>query len=142
MVSKLVILISGNGSNLRAIIDAIALGTLPKAIISLVISNRKDAYGLQRARNAEIETAYKNLVSYGKRYPSIDSNIKYSPAAREAYDADLADKILSVNPDMVVLAGWMHVRANLSRQIRRLSCAQNATDDSNLQVIDLVQCIS
>ncbi len=59
-----------------------------------------------RARNAGINTAYMNLVLYGKKYPSLDSSIKYGPAAREAYDADLAGKVLKANPDLVVCAGW------------------------------------
>ena len=57
MVTRLVVLISGNGSNLEAIIDAIASGVLYDTTIALVISNRKDAYGLQRAREAGIEPA-------------------------------------------------------------------------------------
>ena len=48
MTSRLVILISGNGSNLQAVIDAIASSAIAKATVSLVVSNRKDAYGLQR----------------------------------------------------------------------------------------------
>ena len=47
-----------------------------------------------------------NLVPYGKRFPISDPSIKYGPAAREAYDADLAEKTLKVNPDIVVCAGW------------------------------------
>lgn len=48
MTFRLVVLISGNGSNLQAIIDAIASGVVANTTISLVVSNRKDAYGLQR----------------------------------------------------------------------------------------------
>ena len=48
MTFRLVVLISGNGSNLQAIIDAIASGVIANTTISLVVSNRKDAYGLQR----------------------------------------------------------------------------------------------
>ena len=83
MTSNLVCLISGNGSNLQAIIDAISCNDLQNATIRLVLSNRKDAYGLQRARNSGIETAYLNLVPYGKKHPSSDPSMKYSPAARE-----------------------------------------------------------
>ena len=114
MASRLACLISGNGSNLQAIIDAVSLGTLPNAVITLVVSNRKDAYGLQRARNFGIETAYINLIPYGKRFPSSDSSIKYSVEARKAYDADLAEKVLEARPDMVVCAGWMHVGPSVS----------------------------
>ena len=59
-----------------------------------------------RARNAGIDTAYINLMPYGKKYPSSDHSIKYGPAARGAYDTDLAEKILKAKPDLVVCAGW------------------------------------
>ncbi|KAI4255619.1 MAG: hypothetical protein L6R42_006640 [Xanthoria sp. 1 TBL-2021] len=104
MPSKLVILISGNGSNLQAIIDAIASGVIADTIIALVISNRKDAYGLERARKAGIPTTYHNLVPYSKIHPSPDPSTKYSPAARAAYDADLAKKVLDARPDLVILS--------------------------------------
>lgn len=109
MSSKLVILISGSGTNLQAVIDAITSGDIPNAVICLVISNRKNAFGLERARISNIKTAYLNLVPYGQRYPSLDPTIKYGLAAREAYDADLAEKVLDVAPDMVIMAGFMHV---------------------------------
>ena len=109
MLSKLVILISGSGTNLQAIIDAITSGTIPNATICLVISNRKNAFGLERARLSNIKTLYLNLVPYGKEYPNLDPTVKYGPAAREAYDADLAEKVLDVQPDMVIMAGFMHV---------------------------------
>lgn len=104
MATRLVVLISGNGSNLQAIIDAIASGVLSNTAISLVISNRKNAYGLRRARDAGIETACHNLIPYSKRFP--DPNAKYGQEAREAYDADLAEKVLGVKPTLVVCAGW------------------------------------
>lgn len=59
-----------------------------------------------RARNADIDTAYMNLAPYGKKYPNPDSSIMYGPAAREAYDADLAEKVLRANSDLVALAEW------------------------------------
>ncbi len=54
---RLVILISGSGSNLQAILDAVADGRIT-AVPTLVVSNRKDAYGLVRAANAGVPTAY------------------------------------------------------------------------------------
>ena len=95
------VLISGDGSNLQAIIDAIASGVLPNTAISLVISNRKDAFGLRRARDPNIETAYHNLIPYNERFP--DTYAKYGQEAREAYDANLAEKILGAMPTMVIL---------------------------------------
>ena len=104
MATSLVILISGNGSNLQAIIDAIAFGRLLNTSISLVISNKKDAYGLQQAHSARIDTKYLNLLSYNKKYP--DSSAKIGQVAREAYDTDLATKVLEINPSLVICAGW------------------------------------
>jgi len=104
MATCLVVLISGNGSNLQAIIDAIASGVLHDTAISLVISNRKDAYGLQRARDADIETAYHNLIPYNKRFS--DSDTRCGRQAREAYDADLAKIVLGAKPTIVICAGW------------------------------------
>lgn len=97
MPAKIVILISGSGTNLQAIIDAIAEGVLD-AEIGLVVSNRKAAYGLTRAVNANIPTLYFPLKPY------LDSG-----KTREAYDRDLGAKITSSQPDLVVLAGWMHI---------------------------------
>ncbi|KAI9028672.1 formyl transferase [Hyaloraphidium curvatum] len=94
---SIIVLISGNGSNLQALIDASASGALP-AEISLVVSNRSTAYGLTRAANAGIETLVFPLKPY-----------KDAGKTREQYDVDLADRIASQRPDLVVLAGWMHI---------------------------------
>ncbi|KAF8475927.1 formyl transferase [Kalaharituber pfeilii] len=101
---RILVLISGNGSNLQALIDATTSSprSLPATIIH-VISNKKSAYGLTRAANASIPTTYHNLVPY-KRAHQEDV-----PAARRAYDADLASIILTHSPDLIVCAGWMHI---------------------------------
>jgi len=96
-MKKLVVMISGSGSNLQAIMDAIGQGYL-KAEIALVISNRKDAYGLIRAQNANIPTLYFPLKPYTDTGKS-----------RADYDAELAEKIKPYTPDLIVLAGWMHI---------------------------------
>lgn len=93
MTSKIVVLISGSGSNLQAIIDAVKAGQINGEICA-VISNRPDAYGLTRAENAGIET----LVLDHKAFDS-----------REDYDAALMDKIDAFSPDLVVLAGFMRI---------------------------------
>ncbi|MEP7286045.1 MAG: phosphoribosylglycinamide formyltransferase [Chloroflexota bacterium] len=93
----LVILISGSGSNLQAIIDAIEKGDL-RAEIKLVVSNRKAAYGLVRAAQHHIPTLYFPLKPY------TDSG-----KTREQYDHDLAQQLIAYQPDLIVLAGWMHV---------------------------------
>lgn len=94
---RLIILISGSGTNLQAIMDAITAGTLNAEIVC-VISNRKAAYGLERARQAGIPTLYSPLKPYTDAGKS-----------REVYDADLAEKIDELMPDLIILAGWMHI---------------------------------
>ncbi len=90
---NIVVLVSGRGTNLQAIIDAIKEGML-HARISAVISNRKHAYALKRAEENNI--------------PGI-----YLPArkgeAREDYDRRLAEKIDSFSPDLIVLAGFLRI---------------------------------
>jgi formyltetrahydrofolate-dependent phosphoribosylglycinamide formyltransferase len=94
---KLIVMVSGSGSNLQAIINAIADKHLSAEII-LVVSNRKNAYGLERAQQAHIPTLYFPLKPYSDMGKT-----------REAYDHDLAQALLPYEADWVVLAGWMHV---------------------------------
>ncbi len=97
-MSRLAILISGHGSNLQAILDAAAAGELPGAEIALVVSNRKDAYGIQRAVQAGVPVVYFPLAPYTR-----------AGRPRQDYDGDLAAMLLAWRVDWVVLAGWMHV---------------------------------
>ncbi|KAJ5232948.1 Phosphoribosylglycinamide formyltransferase [Penicillium chermesinum] len=99
------ILISGSGSNLQAVIDAVAAGQLNLNIVR-VLSNRKDAFGLERARKANIPTHYHNLVKYKKQHPATPEGIQ---SAREEYDAELARLILADQPELVVCLGFMHI---------------------------------
>ncbi len=96
-MKRLAVCISGNGSNLQAIIDAVQAGEL-EAQIEVVISNRRDAYGVVRAERAGIPTLYFPLKPYRDMGHS-----------REEYDTDLAEQMAAYEPDLVVLAGWMHV---------------------------------
>lgn len=91
---RIAVLISGSGSNLQALIDACEAGRIPGAIVE-VISNRKAAYGLVRAANAGIPTTY---LPFRRRRDE-----------RAAYDARLADHLAALGPDLIVLAGWMHI---------------------------------
>jgi phosphoribosylglycinamide formyltransferase-1 len=90
---RLGVLISGRGSNLQALIDAIRGGQLDAAI-ALVVSNRADAAGLERARSAGLET----VVLSHKDWPS-----------RETYDRALADLLREHRVDFVCLAGFMRL---------------------------------
>ena len=87
------VLISGRGSNLQALIDAIDEGRLP-ARIAIVISNRVDARGLDRARAAGIET----VVVDHRTFP-----------ARDAFDRVLANELRSHQVSLVCLAGFMRL---------------------------------
>ncbi|KAF5855346.1 hypothetical protein ETB97_009375 [Aspergillus alliaceus] len=102
---RLTVLISGNGSNLQAVIDRTIAGQLPVNIVR-VLANRKDAFGLERARRANIPTHYHNLVKYKKQHPATPEGIQ---AAREEYDAELARLVLADSPDLVACLGFMHV---------------------------------
>ena len=90
---KLVILISGSGSNLQALIDAIACGQLDVQIVG-VISNTSSAAGLVRAKCSNIPTRI------------IDHN---NFDDRNKYDNRLAETVKSYSPDLVVLAGFMRI---------------------------------
>ncbi|KAG6844592.1 hypothetical protein H0H87_005608 [Tephrocybe sp. NHM501043] len=99
---KVVVLISGSGSNLQALLDAQNTPSLPNARITLVFSNRKAAYGLTRAAelNPPIPTAYLALQPYLKSNPG---------KTRADYDAEVARVVLEDSPDLVILAGFMHI---------------------------------
>jgi phosphoribosylglycinamide formyltransferase-1 len=92
-ISRLVVLISGNGSNLQAILDACADSRLP-AKVAAVFSNKSEAYGLQRATDAGIPA-----LVYAKS----------KDIERVAYDAGLAGAVAGYTPDWVILAGWMRI---------------------------------
>jgi formyltetrahydrofolate-dependent phosphoribosylglycinamide formyltransferase len=96
-LKKIIVLISGSGTNLQAILDAVQSGYL-KAELSLVVSNRRAAYGLERAEQAAVPTLYFPLKPY-----------RDAGKSREQYDADLARILFKHQPDLIVLAGWMHV---------------------------------
>jgi phosphoribosylglycinamide formyltransferase 1 len=95
--AKLVVLISGSGSNLQAILDACAAGKIPAQVVA-VVSNKAGAYGLERARQASI--------------PAI-ARPKAKETDRHIYDAQLASLVASYEPDWVVLAGWLRVLSSV-----------------------------
>ena len=101
---RITVLISGSGSNLQALLYAIAAGKVPDAHVVRVISNRKAAFGLTRAQNANIPTTYHNLVPFKKIFPENEVD-----KARTAYDAELAKLVLADQPDLVACLGFMHI---------------------------------
>jgi phosphoribosylglycinamide formyltransferase-1 len=87
---------SGNGSNLQAVIDAVASGGLPLEL-RLVVSNRPNAFALTRAARANI--------------PSLVMPFSNSEESRSAYGLRLARAVLAKGVKLVLLLGWMHVLA-------------------------------
>ncbi|CZS97563.1 related to glycinamide ribonucleotide transformylase [Rhynchosporium graminicola] len=105
--TRATVLISGEGSNLQALIDSTTT-IMPYLKIVRVISNKAKANGLNRASKASIPTRYHNLVS-GKYHAAGEKDASVKQAAREKYDADLAEIVLADSPDIVICAGWMHI---------------------------------
>lgn len=93
MSKRIVILVSGNGSNAQAIIDACESGQI-RGQVHAVISNKKDAYGLVRAKKHNIDAI---------AIPHVDF------AARSDFEAELLSSVVSYQPDLVVLAGFMRI---------------------------------
>lgn len=91
---KIAVLVSGGGTNLQAIIDAIASGKITNTEIALVISNKEGAYALKRAEQAGI----KGTVISPKQY-----------ADKEAYSQDMIKTIKDAGCELIVLAGFLVV---------------------------------
>ena len=90
--AKIAVLVSGGGTNLQALIDAEKSGIINSGEIVLVISNKADAYALERAKKNGIETLVINNKSY---------------STRTEFEAKLIEAIDSRNIDIIVLAGFM-----------------------------------
>lgn len=91
--ARLVVLVSGNGTNLQAILDACADHRLPAHVVA-VVSNRSDAHALTRAAAAGVVSVHVG--------PHADE-------PRADYDARLADIVAGFAPDLIVLAGWLRI---------------------------------
>lgn len=91
---RLAVLVSGGGTNLQAILDAIDEGTITNAEVSVVISNNAGAYALERAKKKGIDAVYLSPKTF---------------ASRETFNEALLAKLQSYNVDLVVLAGCLVV---------------------------------
>jgi phosphoribosylglycinamide formyltransferase 1 len=96
-MQNLIVLISGEGTNLQAIIDACD-NKIINGKVMLVVSNKQNAKGLDRAKNHNIES-----------YCSIYDKKKI---LREDYDKQLIEYINNYDYDLIVCAGWMHLLSN------------------------------
>ena len=91
---RLAVLVSGGGTNLQAILDAIDAGTITNAEVSVVISNNAGAYALERAKNKGIDAVCLSPKTF---------------ESREAFNEALLAKLQSYHVDLVVLAGCLVV---------------------------------
>lgn len=92
-MKKIVVLISGSGSNLQSLIDGCHNSTINAEIVA-VVSNQSDAYGIVRAQEAGIPALFLNAKNF---------------SGRDEYDAALLETIAQYQPDLVVLAGFMRI---------------------------------
>jgi len=91
---RVLVMVSGGGTNLQAIIDAVHDGTITNTELVGVISNNKGAYALERAKNAGIDSAVVSPKDYDDR---------------ERFNDALLEKVNSFKPDLIVLAGFLVV---------------------------------
>ncbi|KAI9593254.1 formyl transferase [Syncephalis fuscata] len=123
-LARICVLVSGNGSNLQAILDATAPGQplADVARVTLVVANKSSAYGLTRARNAGIPTYVHTLSTYRKHTEIAEPRKQFDadlaaflqrrPMVLPQQPADTADaeqQWQGPPPDLIVLAGWMHI---------------------------------
>jgi len=94
MSIRIAVLVSGGGTNLQALIDSQAAGIIPNGEIALVVSNRKAAYALERAKNAGIKG---QVLS------------KYMQPDPEKYDEQLLEILKENEIDMIALAGFLGI---------------------------------
>ncbi|MEP0357136.1 MAG: phosphoribosylglycinamide formyltransferase [Paraglaciecola sp.] len=90
---SIVVLVSGNGSNLQAIIDNISQQKINGNVVA-VFANKQNAYGLTRAKNSDIPGVFINHKEF---------------ASREEYDNEMMERIDQYSPDLIVLAGFMRI---------------------------------
>ncbi|MGR5125902.1 phosphoribosylglycinamide formyltransferase [Vibrio harveyi] len=92
-MKNIVVLISGNGSNLQAILEACE-DNMPNAQVAAVFSNKADAYGLERAKQFDVNDHFVDPKAFD---------------SREDFDAELMQQIDEYQPDVIVLAGYMRI---------------------------------
>ena len=91
---KIAVLVSGGGTNLQALIDAEKSGILTSGKIALVLSNKEGAYALERAKNANIETAVVTKAACG---------------SQEAFEAKIKETLTAHGIEIIILAGFMSI---------------------------------
>jgi phosphoribosylglycinamide formyltransferase-1 len=94
MTLNIAVLISGRGSNLQSIIDNVENGYIPNACVSVVISDKKDAYGLERAMDHGINAVFIDPAAY---------------QSKENFENALLDVLARFSTDVLLLAGFMRI---------------------------------
>ncbi len=97
-MTRIAVLISGSGTNLQAILDAVEQGRLPGVQVAVVVSNRREAMGIQRAIRHGVPVIYFPLQPY-----------QQAGRPRREYDAAMAGLLQVFEVEWVVQAGWMHL---------------------------------
>ncbi|MCE9843283.1 phosphoribosylglycinamide formyltransferase [Vibrio alginolyticus] len=92
-LKNIVVLISGNGSNLQAILEACE-NSMPNARVAAVFSNKADAFGLERAKNFDVDGHFVDPKAFD---------------SRKSFDAELMSQIDEYQPDVIILAGYMRI---------------------------------
>lgn len=101
------------GTNLQALIDAAGTDALPNAEITHVLSSRSKVFGLERAASHNIPSTVCALKTFLNRNPG---------STRQDYDAHVAKLVVDTKPDLVVLAGWMHILSDRFLDILTVPC--------------------
>ena len=96
MTVKIAVLVSGRGSNLQAIIDSIEKGYIKNAAVNVVISNKADAYALERARSHGVNAVFLDPSEYD----------------RAGYDREILNVLKRDNTDLLLLAGYFRLLGN------------------------------
>ena len=96
MTVKIAVLVSGRGSNLQAVMDSIDKGYIKNATINVVISNKANAYALERARNHGINAVFLDPGEYG----------------RDEYDKAILNVLSQYDTDLLLLAGYFRILGN------------------------------
>ena len=91
---NIAVLVSGGGTNLQALLDSETKGILKSGKITLVISNKKDAYALTRAKNAGVKT---------------ETVVKKDLGSQEAFEEKIAELLIKNKIDLIILAGFMSI---------------------------------
>ncbi len=105
--ARIAVLVSGGGTNLQAILDASAAGKIPHGEVVLVVSNKENAYALERAKNANVAGV---------------TLIKRQLGSQEAFERALSETLAAYGIELIVLAGFLSILSErfTSRWPRRI----------------------